>query len=129
MMKVSNASPNSGVPGRNVRPWSEADHAHVEEVVLRGREGFSFSVFLQAGRSCRISVSFKISKYSWTVVRATWASLATFVKFTIVAVAERGDLQKPAESGHVARRALSDDLLLEIETGIRPEVGAGSSEK
>jgi uncharacterized protein len=38
------------------------------------------------GSSWRISVSFRISKYSCTVVRATCASLATFAKLTIVAL-------------------------------------------
>lgn len=42
--------------------------------------------FRHAGTSCRTSVSRRMSKYSYTVVRGTCASLATFVKLTMVAL-------------------------------------------
>jgi hypothetical protein len=38
-------------------------------------------------------------------------------------VAQRSDVEEPAERGGVASRALSYDLLLRVGPGIRPEVG------
>jgi hypothetical protein len=67
-----------GLPGIDVRSQL------VKEKVLEGvAMALRFRLRFQAGNSYPMSVSFRISKYSMTVVRGTCASLATAVLLNI----------------------------------------------
>src|SRR5215813_10828387 len=99
MRYVSKASPNSGVPGRNARPWSVETTPTSKKKYFDEASGFLFLVFLQAESSQITSVSLRISKYSYTVVRLTCASLATLVKFTMVALHKAATLRKRLKAG------------------------------
>src|SRR5438552_1681197 len=82
----AHTSSGTSLPGDTARPWSAPTTPTSKKYHFDDAIGLRSSVSRHAGTSETTSVSRRMPKYSCTVVRGTCASLATAVKFTIVAL-------------------------------------------